>query len=46
MTGTTTTVFFTHPNLVAGTAYHLTVTYAPWLEKKTRLYINGVQANE
>jgi hypothetical protein len=46
VTGTTTTVFFTHPNLVAGTAYHLVVTYDPWLEKKTRLYINGVQANE
>lgn len=46
VTGTTTTVFFVHPNLVAGTAYHLAVTYDPWGEKKTRLYINGVQANE
>ena len=46
VTGTTTTVFFVHPNLVAGSAYHLAVTYDPWVEKKTRLYINGVQANE
>lgn len=46
VTGTTTTVFFAHPNLVVGSAYHLAVTYDPWQEKKTRLYIDGVQADE
>lgn len=46
VTGTTTTVFFAHPNLVVGTAYHLAVTYDPWQEKKTRLYIDGVQVDE
>ena len=37
---------FSHTTLVAGTAYHVATTYDPWVEKKARLYINGVQVAE
>ncbi len=43
---TTTTIAFAHPLLVAGTAYHVAVTYDPWQEKTSRLYINGLQVSQ
>ena len=46
VSNTTTDIAFSHTTLVAGTAYHVATTYDPWVEKKARLYINGVQVAE
>ena len=46
VSNTTTDIAFNHTTLVAGTAYHVATTYDPWVEKKARLYINGVQVAE